>query len=57
MEEALSQARQHYEGVLGRGRGEAVKEWEGERERLEKELRQMEDRVASLMQGRGMLLG
>ena len=58
MEEALSQARQHYEGVLGKVRGggggfEGV--GGGERERLERELWQLEDRVASLMQGRCML--
>ena len=48
VEEAVSRAKGHYEGVVGRLRGE----WEGEREKMADEIRSLESQIATLMQGR-----
>ena len=48
VEEAVSRAKGHYEGVVGRLRGE----WEEERERMADEIRSLESQIATLMQGR-----
>ena len=48
VEEAVSRAKGHYEGVVGRLRGE----WEEERERMADEIKSLESQIATLMQGR-----
>ena len=48
VEEAVSRAKGHYEGVVGRLRGE----WEGERERMAEEIKLLESQIATHMQGR-----
>lgn len=44
----MSRAKNHYESVVRRAR----EEWEAERERMAGEITILEERVATLMQGR-----